>query len=243
MNLNKIIYKNIVFYFVSFLLLAIWAFWPSYFSHILTDIEPHIHFHGITMSLWCLMLIGQAFLIRLKKYKIHRVVGKFSYLLAPLILISGFNTAHASIVDNIVHNGSYYSIVALMFNSLIFFGILYGLAIYNVKKPLIHARYMVCTLFPMFTPLTDRLIYFNFQSLVDLFPTIDGMPMVWLFGFVMANLILIGLSIWDWQSKKRNTVFLFVLGLNIVFDISVIAFHNFSFWRGISDWIMGLPLS
>ena len=109
MNLDKIIYKNIVVYFVSFLLLAIWAFWPSYFSHILTDIEPHIHFHGITMSLWCLMLIGQAFLIRLKKYKIHRVVGKFSYLLAPLILISGFNTAHASIVDNIVRNGSYYS--------------------------------------------------------------------------------------------------------------------------------------
>lgn len=243
MNLNKIIYKNIVFYFVLFFLLAIWAFWPNYFSHILTDIEPHIHFHGITMSLWCLTLIGQAFLIRLKKYKIHRVVGKFSYVLAPLILISGFNTAHASIVDNIVHNGSYYSTVALMFNSLIFFGILYGLAIYNVKKPLIHARYMVCTLFPMFTPLTDRLIYFNFPSLVDLFPTIEGTPMVWLFGFVLANLILIVLSIWDWQSKKRNTVFLFVLSINIIYNISVIAFHNFSFWRRISDWIMGLPLS
>ncbi len=105
MNLNKLLYKDIGFYFVAFLLLAIWAFWPKYFSHVLTDIEPHIHFHGITMTLWCLTLISQGLLIRTKNYKTHRIVGKLSYFLAPLILISGFNTAHASIVDNEVHNG------------------------------------------------------------------------------------------------------------------------------------------
>lgn len=243
MNLNKILYKDIAIYFVIFFLLAIWAFWPNYFSHILTGIESHIHVHGITMSLWCLTLITQGFLIRSKKYKTHKIIGKFTYVLAPLILISGFNTAHASIVGNEEHNGPYYSSIALMFNSLLFFGLMYGLAIYHVKKPLVHARYMVSTLFPMFTPLTDRLIYFNFRSIVSFFPAIEGQPMVWLFGFALANLILIGLAIWDWKSKKRSYIFLTVLGINIIYDISVISFYKFSVWQRIGDWIMSLPLS
>jgi hypothetical protein len=130
-----------------------------------------------------------------------------------------------------------------MFNSLLFFGVLYGLSIYNVKKPLIHARYMICTLFPMFTPLTDRLIYTHFPSMTGFLPTIEGEPMVWLYGFGLANLILIVLAIWDWQSKKRFKVFIVVLFLNIIYDISVIAFHKFTFWQRIGDWIMSLPLS
>ena len=243
MNLNKTLYKYSIFYFVTFFLLAIWAFWPGYFSHILTDIEPHIHIHGITMSLWCLTLILQGLLIRTKNYKIHRTVGKFSFFLVPLILISGFNTAHASLVDIKVHSGPYYASIALMFNSLIFFGLIYSLAIYNVRKPLIHARYMVCTLFPMFTPVTDRLIYVNFPSMVRFFPTIEGNPMVVLFGFALATLILIVLAIWDWKSKKRSYVFLTILGINLLYNISVIFFHQFTFWRKIGDWIMSLPLS
>lgn len=195
------------------------------------------------MSLWCFMLIGQAFLIRQNFFKIHKILGRFSYILVPLILISGFNTAHASLFGEVVHDGLYYSTIALMFNSLVFFGVLYGFAIYNIRKPLIHARYMVCTLFPMFTPLTDRLIYRNFPSMVSFLPALRGVPMVWLYGFGLANLMLVSLAIWDWQSKNRYKVFIYVLGLNIIYDLSVISFFKFSFWQRISDWIMSLPLS
>ncbi|MFY0689298.1 MAG: hypothetical protein JXQ90_19160 [Cyclobacteriaceae bacterium] len=243
MNINKALYRHAAIYFVIFFILAIWAFWPNYFSHILTGIPFHIHVHGITMSLWCLTLIAQGFLIRYKQFKIHGIIGKFSYVLAPLIIISGFNTAHVTLSGFSAHSGPYYSSIALMFNSLLLFGLIYGLAIYHVRKPLVHARYMVCTLFPMFTPLTDRLIYVNFRSMVGFFPTIEGLPMVWLFGFGLATILLVLFAIWDWKSNKRRDVFLTVLALNMAYNISVIYFHRSPLWRDVGDWIMSLPLS
>ncbi len=243
MQLNKSIYRNSVFYFILFFMAALWAFWPNYFSHPLTNIKPHLHFHGITMTLWCLMLIAQGMLIRLKKYITHKVLGKISYGLALLILITGIHTAHITLSGSRVHNGAYYSNIALMFNSLLLFGILYGLAIYHRKRPLIHARYMICTILPMLTPITDRLIFINFRSTVTWYPTIEGRPMVWLFGFAIANLILLTLIIWDWKTNKWQSVFIKILGMNLLYDYSVITFYKFGFWRAIGDWIMGLPLS
>ena len=212
-KLNNFLYKNAVFLYILFFAAALIAFWPNYFSRIFGNVQTHIHVHGIVMSLWCIMLIAQATLIRFNSYKWHRRIGKFSYLLAPLIIISGFHTAHTTLSGVPVAGPYYYSQIALMFNSLVFFGILYTLAMVNRKKPLIHARYMICTFLPMITPVTDRLTYFHFPSYVGLVPTIQGAPTVWLFGFGIANAILLLLATWDLLSKKRSYVFLIVLGI------------------------------
>jgi len=95
----------------------------------------------------------------------------------------------------------------------------------------------------MFTPLTDRIIYNHFRPIVAWVPTIEGRPMVWLYGFALANLILVGLIIWDWKTKKHRNVFITVLGIMVFYHISVISFHNFAIWRTIGDWIMSLPIS
>lgn len=243
MNLNKILYKKSAYYFVSFFLFTIWAFWPTYYSRLLSEMPAHIHFHGITMTIWCLIIISQALLIRFKKFKLHKAIGRFSYIIVPIIFISGFNTAHSFLKGAELSTDNYYSSIALMFNSLIIFVILYGLAIYYVKKPLVHARYMLCTLFPIFTPLTDRLIYNNADSMLSFLPTLDGSPMVWLIGFAIVDLMLICLVIWDWRFQKRTNVFPVVLGLLLLYHISVIYFYKFSFWRSFGDWIMSFPLS
>jgi len=243
MNLNKFIYKNSVIYFVVFSLIALFAFWPRYFSRLFIAMDAETHFHGIIMTLWCVMLIAQGWLIRIKKYPIHKIIGKLSYGLAPLIVISGIIIAQFSLQKMQVHNGSYYSSIALMFNSLIAFSVLYSLAIYHLKSPLLHARFMLSTLFPMFTPLTDRIIYNHFRPIVAWVPTIEGRPMVWLYGFALANLILVGLIIWDWKTKKHRNAFITVLGIMVFYHISVISFHHFALWRTMGDWIMSLPFS
>lgn len=243
MNLNKILYRNSAYYFVLFFIFALWAFWPSYYSRLSSDISPHIHIHGIVMTIWCVVIVSQALLIRLKKNKLHKAIGKFSYLLVPLILISGFNTAHNLLKGVEMAPENYYSDIALMFNSLIVFAIIYGLAIYYKNKPMIHARYMVCTLFPIFTPLTDRLIYNNAESILNIIPTLNGIPMVWVVGFILADILLLGLAIWDWRFQKRINVFPITLGLVLIYHFSVLWFHKFYFWRLFGDWIMRLPLS
>lgn len=243
MNLSKFIYSNSAYFFVLFFLLALWAFWPGYFGRLDSDIPSRIHIHGISMTLWCLMLISQALLIRFGKQQLHKMMGRFSYILVPIILISGFHIGHTSIAGLNLSEGNYYSSIALIFNALIVFGVLYSLAIYHRKKPMVHARYMIGTIFPMITPLTDRLIYNNFPFVIGFLPTIDGTPMVWLVGFVIADLILLSLVVWDWRHRKQLNAFPVVLVLLLAYHISVTFFFRFTWWQSIGDWMMGLPLS
>ena len=39
------------------------------------------------------------------------------------------------------------------------------------------------------------------------FPLLNGQPNVMLFGFALADVILVGLCIWDWRSHRRLNVF------------------------------------
>jgi len=241
--MNKFLYQKSAFWLILFFVIAVFGFWKSYYSFPDKDISFNQHFHGISMTLWCLMLIGQAFLIRAKKYNIHRVVGKSSYLLFPILIFSTFLLIHAGLSGRGFINTPVLHNLALMVNATVALVIIYGLGIYFRKDRLTHARYMVCTIFPLFTPITDRIIYNYIRPLVQYAPTIEGNPIVPFYGFLLANLILIGLVIWDWKSNKRKDVFLIVLGILLLYHISVFTFYQFGFWEGFGSWFLGLGLT
>jgi len=237
------LFRNSYLFFISFFVMTLWAFWSSYYNKPSGNHLFIIHFHGIAMTLWCLMLISQALLIRFNRFRIHSISGKLSFALVPAIFIAGFSIAHYTIKDIDPVYNYYYYLVALMFNAVIAFALIYGLAIYYRKNPVMHARFMISTVFPLFTPVTDRIIYKIFDSLVALAPTLNGVPMVPVFGFLAADLILIGLVVWDWFSNKRVGAFLIALLIVLVYQVSVLAFYNFGFWKSFGDWIMGITLS
>jgi hypothetical membrane protein len=242
-QLDLFLYTRSVFAFILFFGLALWAFWTSYYGKLHEDMAWSMRFHGMAMTAWCLMLILQPLLIRLQKNKLHRLTGKLSYIIAPLIVITGAHLAQITVRDMEAGTALYYFWIALMFISLLAFAILYGLAMWNRKKPLIHARYMVCTIFPLFTPITDRLIYKYFPELISLVPMLEDMPLVQLIGFALADILLITLLIWDWMAHKRLNVFPVVLLVMGIFQLSVLTFYKFSLWKQIGNWIMSLPLS
>lgn len=242
-HLDRFLYQYSVFAFILFFGLALWAFWTSYYGKLHHDMAWSMRFHGMSMTAWCLILIGQALLIRLKKYKIHNLTGKISYVIVPLILISGYNLAQVTVRAMEAGTSLYYFWIALMFISLIAFAILYGLAMWHRKVPLTHARYMACTIFPLFTPITDRLIYKYFPELIPLVPELEGMSLVQLIGFAIADALLVSLLIWDWKAHKRLDVFPVVLLIMGLFQLSVLTFYKIPLWKQIGDWIMSLPLS
>jgi len=240
--MNKFLYQKSAFWLILFFGIAVFGFWKSYYSFPDKDISFYQHFHGISMTIWCLMLIGQAFLIRYKKFQIHRLVGKGSYLLFPILILSTFLLIHVGLSGiGLIKTGVLYSL-SLMVNATVALVIIYGLGIYFRKDRLTHARYMVCTIFPLFTPITDRIIYNYIRPLVEYAPTIEGNPIVPFFGFLLADLILIGLVIWDWKSNKRKDVFLIVLGILLLYHISVFTFYQFGFWEGFGSWFLGIRM-
>lgn len=242
-GLTRVLHTYSSALFVLFFVLALWAFWSSYYGVLRMDHPRHIHLHGITMTLWCLMLIAQASLIRFRQYRIHHITGRLSYVLVPCIIMSGLHIAHYTISQARPGSVAYYYMGALMFNSLIVFAIIYGLAIWHRKTSAVHARYMLCTIFPLVTPITDRIIYKNYRELVPLVPRIEGMPVVPAVGFALADIILLILIIWDWRAHGRLNVFPVVLGLLLIYHLSVLTWYGNGMWQDTVHWFMRLPLS
>ena len=83
-------------YFAGLFLLALVAYWPTYFSRVLSA-DHYTHFHASLAAVWILMLAAQPMLIRSKRLAWHRLLGGFSYALAPLIVVSIVLLAHSRI--------------------------------------------------------------------------------------------------------------------------------------------------
>ena len=238
MKLEKAINIRSYLFFIGFFLLVVTGFWFTYFTKILDQENYRMHTHGAALTLWCLMLISQAYLIRSKWNALHKRVGKFSYVLVPLIVMTTIDLLRYRLRDQSLDTMGFF-FVALVINALVALVIFYGLAIYHRKKSALHARYMICTVFPMVTPATDRIIGFHFPLLYPYLPTIEGNPIAPVAGFLLADLILVGLSIWDWQSHKRWNVFPVALLILTIYHYSVMNFYKFEFWKTFSEWIIG----
>jgi hypothetical protein len=233
-------------FFVVFLALTVWAFWPTYFSRLFEQPTVLHHAHGIVLALWLVMLVVQAQLIRTQRRSWHRQLGKLSYLLAPAVVIVTTAFVHqrfaaarglTELPAPALHS------LALMLLSLVAFAVFYGLAIAKRRDSQVHARWMVCTVFPMFTPVTDRLIAVNLPSMMGVLPRIEGNPVLPVVGFAAADLLLLALSWWDWRANRRLDVFPVALGVLLVYHVGTLTLHRVPLWNAFCVWFVGLPLS
>jgi len=229
--------------FGAFALAAVIAFWPTYFSRLTNQPSYHPHTHGIVMSLWCVMLVAQAVLIRSGNRSLHKLVGKLSWGLVPLMVLATLNFLSFRVRGASAFSPAGLYFVSLIVNALVAFLVLYGLAMYHRRTPALHARYMLSTIFPLFTPVTDRLIAVHFPSIIPLVPIIDGTPILPVAGFLLADVLLIGLSVWDWKKNKQTTVFPVALGVLVLYHVSVLTFYKLPAWNGFALWFASLPLS
>ena len=236
------LYHVAVRLFATFTLAMILAFWPSYFSRLTAQPSLHHHAHGLAMTLWLGLLVTQAALIRSGRRALHRQIGLVSYALVPVIVVVTARFAHYTLQE-VPALGSYgLFFLALVLLTLVAFVTLFALAMVYRGQPAVHARFMIATLFPLFTPVTDRLIGRFAPSVFGMVPTLDGSPLVQCSGFLLADAILAGLAIWDWRRNQRQ-VFFVALALIVVYQASVLSFHRFGFWQAFGPWFLSLPLS
>jgi hypothetical protein len=165
---------------VLLIVLANVGFYKTYISHF-PGFEDYVrpdgrqlhftwimHFHGMMMIGWLLMLLVQPILILKGKVKLHRSVGRLSYVLAPLVLVSMYLVTLGSL-DRVVAPEEQAAVVArrmaLDAPLIIFFAILYILAIVYKHRTALHSRFMVSTAFMLIGPPLSRLLraYFDYD--------------------------------------------------------------------------------
>jgi hypothetical protein len=247
MRADGVLHRHTPRFFAAFLLFMFWAFWPSYFARLFEQPDFRFHLHGVALTLWCVMLVLQAQLIRTQRRALHKQIGKLSYVLAPAVIAITIGFVHYRMAGAVpsmgrLPSGALHSL-ALMLNAVAAFALFYGLAIYYRRDWQRHARWMLCTVFPLFTPVTDRLIAAHAPSLIALMPRIEGRPILPVAGFLLADLILGALALWDWRANKRTDVFPIALGAMLLYHVSVLTLHRVPAWHAFCSWFLSLPLS
>ena len=163
-------YNRISLFFVLILAFITWGFYKTYivFFPSFTGFNYLQHFHGAMMMTWMAFLIVQPLLIRSGKTNIHRMIGKLSYIIAPLLMVSIFLVARMVYlrVEPTVPAVEKIGLIALSIPDLVAFGVLYALAIFNRQNSYLHMRYMIGTSLLMIAPGLGRaLIIYYGQSL------------------------------------------------------------------------------
>ena len=192
-------YKYLGYYLLLFIPLIFAAFYKyvQKFPDFGISYDKSIHVHAFLASVWVLMLIVQPFLIINKKMAWHRAVGKVSYIVLPLLILSFI----PGIMKFIASGNGIYTFFPV--SDCIMLITLYSLGIFYKKKAPKHMRFMIAS------------------SLVLLGPTVGRIfPRYWGFGdiptqsiqYAITFSILIGLILMDRKNKRDYTPYLIALG-------------------------------
>src|SRR5688572_7786671 len=223
-------------YFAGLLLLAFVAYWPSYFSQVLSA-DHYTHFHASLAALWIVMLAAQPTLIRMKRLALHRLLGAFSYVLAPLIVISIVLLGHSRIKGL---SGEAYAvqtyILYLQVSLTVLFAVSYALAIYKRHTVALHARFMLCTAFTLIDPVVIRLMFW-----------MGSRTPTWNYQWVtfgLTDLVIVALIFLERRSKSGRKVFPVMLAVFVLAQsFALLGLTNTAQWQAFARWFAALPLT
>ena len=221
-------------YFIGFLVLIFIGFWPSYFSKFFdgsADFTHYFHFHAVAALLWVVLLILQPILIRLRKNRIHAIVGKLSYVLVPLLFISVILLAHHRIDPNAKNIGFE---VWIPFKDLFIFTFGYLVAIIFRKSMPIHARGMIVAGMALFEPTLVRVAFNVLEA---------SYPMGYYLGIAPGYTALLILIFLERKEKVGRWVFPIAIALFFLVHFIVISQIEIPFWNSFAKWFVSLPLT
>jgi len=227
-------FKNLEFFGLFLLVAAIAGFWPTYFSKLFdgrADFRYYFHLHSVTSSLWVGLLILQPLLIRLKLRSWHGLVGKSSYVLAPMVLVSAMLLNHYRFHQ--VEKNASASLLASG-GLLIIFLLGFGLAIVKRRDPNIHARGMIVTGMALIWPATGRFV----GNVLNMSGELG-----FLLGVAPLYLLLITFIYLERDSSRARWVFPSAMALFLINNALIKMQYFPKFWESFALWYYSLPLT
>jgi hypothetical protein len=224
---QQVFYSRAYIYFGIAFLVTIAGFFPSYFGRLFETGAAH-HFHGITASLWMLLLVVQPILYKLNRIDLHRKLGLISFLLVPLIVIGGLIMVHYMLNDDRYPGNLAYQLGFIDFFVIIQFLLFYILAIKNVRDIQYHARYMACTIFGPLIPALTRL-WLNTG-------VTDSFSLSLHISYFVIEAVIILLLIDDYRKGKVRLPYVLALVLMVIQHIMMHFASGWSWWQ----WLMNL---
>ena len=197
-------YRHAWLFVVALIGVTIFGFWRSYFS-IFSTSPAGFHIHGITASLWMLLLLAQSWSPHYRQMALHRTLGLATFVAIPLFAAGAMGVIH-SMAFGTAHGDPFYALwgAPLGFLDITALGaVLYaaGMALRHRRNVRLHADYMLSTALPLVSPALGRVINQTVPGLivrgpVD-FPLFGG-------GVQLANLAAGLIALWLWRRDPKS---------------------------------------
>lgn len=224
------LYRNAFYWLIALLAILVIGFWPSYFSRLTEPMHVTLHLHSIAMLAWVLLLIAQSWLMRNRRLSQHRILGKTSFLIAPLVVITGIwvNFHFQGRIDEPTAERTQ-AIFWFGFFLPLLFAVLYVQAIRHRRDMNRHARYMLLTALVFLIPGLGRALN-----------NILGALELWTPSFIQLMFFTLGIALWlmvqDWRNRQPwspHLVFSVIWATGIALFVLL---PRWSVWNAFSDW-------
>jgi len=226
-------------FFALLLPTTAFAFWKSYFGILRSlpeSMTAVVHVHAALMILWLLMLVAQAWFVLTGRFRLHRWVGRSSFVIVPAIVLSGLATTHAFFNKPLppgVTEVELRSLDIITLGQLVAFGLTWWLAIVYRKRMAIHVRFIVSTVFAIGNAIVFRIFIFwvpGFETF-EAATTANGTVLI---------LALLGLIALDWQRGMRRSPY-WVVTLALAFlHLGYFTFARSEGWLSFCRWFAAL---
>lgn len=156
---------------------------------------PVVHLHGLVYFCWMVLLIVQPVLVGTRNVALHRSVGTFGIALATavmfmgtIITMLGATGALSGRAGPNLNHGIYLGFLAVSG-----FGLMFTLAIRNVRRPEVHRRLMLLAMLPLLPPGIHR--FYMVPLGLTQFP-IAAM-------YLTLDALALAIVIQEWRSTRR----------------------------------------
>ncbi|MGD8379458.1 MAG: hypothetical protein PVJ40_10570 [Gammaproteobacteria bacterium] len=188
-------YRNAHRYVLSLFIIVFAGFFKTYFSRLPSADLAH-HLHAATAIAWMVLVVLQSYFITHGRTGWHRTFAKLSFVILPMLLITGLVMVYDILTRSPLTPGNSNSLFAFAdFSSLLYLLILFAMGIAYRRDVRQHQRFMISTVFVLFPPALGRVFLFY-------------VPLDWTVPLVLAAIYLFSLAIVvvlivrDWLDEK-----------------------------------------
>jgi hypothetical protein len=228
--MQKPFYSNAYLYLALGSIATVIGFFPTYFNK-LGETDALHHFHGITGSLWMIILIVQPLLYRLGKMKFHRIVGWTSVALAPIVFYGAIRVIQLMMrtrePTELLYQFAFLDVFTILpFTLFVVLGIIYR------KKIQYHSRFMICTIFGPLSAGIVRIFYLLFNNWNT---AITGT-------YVLFELILLVLIFDDKKKGRIRSPYVIAFTIFLVQHVLIYYVGEWGWWRELTHQLTELNL-
>lgn len=222
-------HKILIVFFALIMIVSFAGFYSSYWSKFprLGEFKNLIHVHFAAFSCWLFLIVIQPILIMKKKFKLHSQLGRFSYLLAPILVLTIILLTKEKFIrefDKLPSDAEMTAFIA--FVDISSFSIFYLIAMFKKSNVRWHVAFIIAATLMVLNPGLSRLLNQISMGL--------GMLAAVLIPFLVPGIVLIIEKIKYKRAILKSPYFLIIL----IWTVEILLFILIpptAFWKNVTS--------